>query len=230
MRRTVLLVGEDLRHSPSGLTEALGEDFQVVGPLTALEALRWLGREAAEATIVSATLADLTPSEFATVLRQRPRTRTSPLVLMALGRRHEDPELNGYDVTVASTEPAEAACQIRAVVRRQRASFGLFRSGAYEGTTLKADFGAFSIEAGGMRVDLTRRELQLLEYLVNHRDRVVGREELVRTVWRSAVHLDSHTVEHHIGRLRRQLAGAGQVIHTIVGVGYRFREPDDVPR
>ena len=82
---------------------------------------------------------------------------------------------------------------------------------------------------GGVLLDLTPREFQLLEYLVLNPERVVRRTELLEKVW--DLHFDpmSNVVDVHVGHLRQKLRSAGRspLLHTVRGVGYVFqhREP-----
>jgi DNA-binding response OmpR family regulator len=72
---------------------------------------------------------------------------------------------------------------------------------------------------------MATKELQLLQYLVDHRDRVVPREELLLKVWEYASEASSRTIDVHVAWLRQKLEDTPQSpkhIQTIRGVGYRF--------
>ena len=72
---------------------------------------------------------------------------------------------------------------------------------------------------------LTGRELQLLRYLIDHRGRVVPRDELLQHVWEYQPTVTSRTVDVHVAWLRQKLEDNAQVprhFHTVRGVGYRF--------
>lgn len=72
----------------------------------------------------------------------------------------------------------------------------------------------------GVRLDLARRELRVLATLVKRRGRTVLRETLEQAVYGFDDAIQSNTLDSHISRLRRKLAGAGIEIHAIKGVGY----------
>lgn len=120
----------------------------------------------------------------------------------------------------------ELLARIRAILRRGRTDQVLRLRAA----DLEMDLIAHSVSRGGVNVELTQREFQLLEYLLRHRGRVVAREMLARCVWnadaRDAV-LDN-LIDVHIGRLRRKLDHDHPVklIHTVRGVGFVLREPE----
>jgi len=76
----------------------------------------------------------------------------------------------------------------------------------------------------GRRLDVTPKELHLLEYFMLNAERVVRRTELLEKVW--DLHFDpmSNVVDVHVGHLRQKLrdAGDGPLIHTVRGAGYVF--------
>jgi two-component system, OmpR family, response regulator MprA len=88
----------------------------------------------------------------------------------------------------------------------------------------RIDFGARLVERGGKTVSLTATEWTLLECLVDHRNHVVSRDQIVELVWGIKDLEDSRAVDVHIGRLRRKL-GEGEPprhIQTVRGLGYKL--------
>ena len=71
---------------------------------------------------------------------------------------------------------------------------------------------------------LTRREFELLRFLVENRNRVLSRERLLERVWGYDHFIETRSVDVHVGRLRAKLGVVGQQIETVVGLGYRFIE------
>jgi two-component system response regulator RegX3 len=79
------------------------------------------------------------------------------------------------------------------------------------------------------RIELTRKEMDIMTYLHNHRDRIVSKKELLTEVWHYAdADIETRTVDIHILKLRKkisQLVGNKPLINTIRGEGYRL-EPE----
>ena len=94
----------------------------------------------------------------------------------------------------------------------------------YRGQHLVADFEAVNITVDGEAVRLTRREFELLRYLVENRNRVLSRDRLLERVWGYDRLIETRSVDVHVGRLRGKLGAAGRQIETVVGLGYRFVE------
>ena len=121
--------------------------------------------------------------------------------------------------------PRELAARVRAVMRRGRPE----EAGPppiYRGEHLVADFDAVSIAVDGEQIRLTRREFELLKYLVENRNRVLSRDRLLERVWGYDRMIETRSVDVHVGRLRGKLGAAGKQIETVVGLGYRFIETE----
>jgi DNA-binding response OmpR family regulator len=82
----------------------------------------------------------------------------------------------------------------------------------------------------GHRVELSCREVEILQYLARHRDRAISRDELMRRVWQIDPRgIQSRTIDMHIARLREKLRDndpAPRVILTVRGKGYMYTVPE----
>jgi DNA-binding response OmpR family regulator len=75
------------------------------------------------------------------------------------------------------------------------------------------------------RIQLTRKEFGILEYLLRHPNEVISQEELLEHVWGTMTNIFSNTVRVHIQSLREKLEDNSvmpRYIETIIGTGYRF--------
>jgi DNA-binding response OmpR family regulator len=77
------------------------------------------------------------------------------------------------------------------------------------------------VRSGDREVELTARELTLLEVFMRHERQVLSREQLLNQVWGYDHDPGSNVVDVYVGYLRRKLA-APEVIATVRGMGYRF--------
>ena len=100
-----------------------------------------------------------------------------------------------------AVQPARATARVQAVLRRTTA----LRSGRRSATWqhLIADFDAVAVAVDGQPVRLTRREFELLRYLVQNKNRVVSRDRLLERVWGYDRMVETRSVDVHVGRLRR---------------------------
>jgi DNA-binding response OmpR family regulator len=88
------------------------------------------------------------------------------------------------------------------------------------------DLARLEVHRGGEVVPLTPREGDILEYLIEHKDRVVTREDLLLDVWHyQNANVETRTVDIHIVGLRRKIepdAAKPTLIQTVRGKGYRW--------
>ena len=76
----------------------------------------------------------------------------------------------------------------------------------------------------GTEVKLTRKEFELLAYLISHRGRVCSREQILSRVWSDEVVVLDRTIDVNITRLRSKIGPYGAYIVTKSGYGYGFRD------
>lgn len=75
--------------------------------------------------------------------------------------------------------------------------------------------------------NLTPKEFELLLFFIQHPKQVFSREQLLEQVWGYQYYGDERTVDVHIKRLRKKIAGGERFFHTVWGVGYKFEEQTD---
>jgi len=162
--------------------------------------------------------------EVCRILRSRADAPHVPIIMLT-ARTSEDDRVAGFehgadDYVTKPFSLRELSARVRAVLRR--GSDGERRGGSYRGTRLVADFDAVSIAVDGAQIRLTRREFELLRYLVQNKNRVVSRDRLLARVWGYDRLVETRSVDVHVGRLRTKLRTAGRQIETVIGLGYRF--------
>jgi DNA-binding response OmpR family regulator len=166
--------------------------------------------------------------EVCRILRARPATARVPIIMLT-ARTSESDRVNGLDVGADDyvTKPfslRELAARVRAVLRRGKPEPAGGDAAVYRGKFLVADFDAVAVSVEGQPIRLTRREFELLKYLVENRNRVLSRDRLLERVWGYDRLIETRSVDVHVGRLRGKLGPVGRQIETVVGLGYRFVE------
>ena len=161
------------------------------------------------------------------ILRSRPEVRHVPIIMLTARTSENDRvaglELGADDYVTKPFSLRELTARVRAVLRRGVTVEEKGPAG-YQGTHLNADFDAVAIAVDGAAIRLTRREFELLRYLVQNRNRVISRDRLLERVWGYDRLVETRSVDVHVGRLRNKLGSAGRQIETVVGLGYRFVE------
>jgi DNA-binding response OmpR family regulator len=153
-------------------------------------------------------------------------------VIMVTARGEDFERIMGLDIgaddyIVKPFSPGEVMARIRSVLRRMQR--GGDSGHVLEKGTLRVDLGNYQATLNGEKINLTKKELELLWTLASSPGRAFSRESLLNQLWGYDYFGDSRTVDSHIKRLRQKLdvhPHPGWNIATIWGVGYRFEEED----
>ena len=227
--KTHVLVIED-ESDISGLikhTLERGGDATVEIAASGDQALKMAAEQPPDLIILDLNLPVLDGLEVCRLLRTRPATAKTPIIMLT-ARATESDRVIGLDAgaddyITKPFSPRELAARVRAVMRRGRSDEAA-PPPVYRGKHLFADFDAVSIAVDGEQIRLTRREFELLRHLVENRNRVLSRDRLLERVWGYDRLIETRSVDVHVGRLRSKLGVAGRQIETVVGLGYRFIE------
>jgi len=123
------------------------------------------------------------------------------------------------DYLVKPFSMAELLAWVQALLRRS----GRLSSSTWQIGDLIVDDGARTVVSGGVPLDLTKTEYDLLAMLAQHVGKVLSKTQLLTQVWGFDAY-DSNLVEVHMSALRKKLELAGpRVIHTLRGAGYVLR-------
>lgn len=128
-------------------------------------------------------------------------------------------KLGADDYVMKPFSPKELLARVEALLRRSNQSFFDVVSNS-EITVQKS---ARQVLVGGERVNLARREYDLLLFLMEHAGKVFTREQLHDVIWGLDTEKGSYrTVDTHVKTLRFKLKAAGDKIKTVWGIGYKF--------
>ena len=135
-------------------------------------------------------------------------------------------ELGADDYMVKPFDAKEVVARIKAVLRRCQTTTAAAESteGVIEFDNLRLDMNSYELRVKGKVVEAPPKELELLNCLASHPNRVYTRDQLLDEVWGFEYYGDSRTIDVHVKRLREKLAGASDKweLKTVWGVGYKF--------
>ena len=232
MKTRVLIVEDepDITGLMKHALERTGEmDVEIVG--TGAAARKAVMEEPPALVLLDLNLPFIDGAEVCRLLRGRPATAAVPII-MVTARTSEAARVAGLEMGADDyvTKPfslRELVARVRAVLRRPQQVSQSEQSPAYRHGRLAIDFDTVSVKVAGASVRLTKREFELLRFLVENRNRVLSRDRLLERVWGLDRQVETRSVDVHVGRLRGKLGSVGRQIETVIGMGYRFVEESD---
>ena len=151
-----------------------------------------------------------------------------PIILLS-ARGEEYDKIHGFelgidDYVVKPFSPRELMMRVGAVLRRAQAAGGADDHERVVIRDMVVDFTARQVTIGGIPLDLSPKEYDLLFYMVKNRGIALTRDRLISEVWGFDFFGDDRTLDTHIKLLRKQLGDYAACITTLRGVGYRFEK------
>lgn len=203
--------------------------YRVSTANTGPDALKAAREERPDVVVLDLMLPGASGYEVLAELRKREETRDVGVILLT-ARREEPDRIKGFslgadDYLVKPFSPAELGLRVQALLRRLAAPAVSAGSTLIAGG-LAVDRGAHRALLDGQELNLTATEYKLLVTLLERRGRVQSRPQLLETVWDAQPDIQTRTVDMHVQRLRTKLGEVGEMIETVRGFGYRFRNKD----
>jgi two-component system OmpR family response regulator len=218
-----VLVVEDEKRLAAGLRKGLeAEGFAVDVALDGADGL-WMAREHAyDAVVLDIMLPGMNGYRVCATLRQ---DGVWTPILMLTAKDGEWDEVEALDTGADDylTKPfayAVLVARLRALLRRGARE----RPVVLEAGDIRLDPAARRAWRGEVEVELTPRELALLEFLLHRRGEVVSKREILEHVWDYDFEGDSNIVEVYVWHLRNKLDRpfGRDTIQTVRGAGYRL--------
>lgn len=131
-------------------------------------------------------------------------------------------ELGADDYVTKPFSPRELLARTRAALRRSSRT-PTVDSFVFDEVTV--DFTRMQLTKSGESIPVTAQEFKVLKFMIENRERVISREELLNDVWGYQDYPTTRTVDNHILKLRQKLEQEpANPVHflTVHGVGYRF--------
>lgn len=133
-------------------------------------------------------------------------------------------KLGADDYLTKPFENLELMARIEALLRRAPSLRGA-SPGHAQFADIRVDFEAAEVTKGGIKLELSALELRLLQYFVEHKNKVLSRNQLLDEVWGYDATPVTRTVDVHVAALRQKLedvAAKPKLLLTVHGRGYKF--------
>jgi DNA-binding response OmpR family regulator len=223
-----ILVAEDdpdIANLLSHYLQKAGFDAAIVG--SGRDVLPRIRKEPPDLLLLDLMLPGIDGLEVCRALRADVNTAAIPVIMLTAKGEESDRivglELGADDYITKPFSPNEVVARIRALLRRAT------RAGATENRLtygpLSVDVDRHVVKASGDEVRLTAKEFLLLQYLMQHRGRVLSRDLLLSDVWGYSYTGGTRTVDVHVRRLREKVPFLTDAIVTVKQFGYKLLDP-----
>jgi two-component system phosphate regulon response regulator PhoB len=203
--------------------------FRVLEAGHADDARKILSSENPDLVLLDWMLPGRSGLELAQQLKQSPKTRGVPIIMVS-ARGEEEDRIKGLDTgaddyIAKPFSPREMVARVNAVLRRSKPGE---QTDEIEIGGLHIDNLSHRVTADGNRIDVAPTEYRLLHFFMTHADRAFSRSQLLDQVWGDQVYVEERTVDVHVRRLRKALETTGhdRLLQTVRGVGYRFSDKE----
>jgi two-component system alkaline phosphatase synthesis response regulator PhoP len=184
-------------------------------------------REAPDLLVLDLMLPGLDGLQLCRAIRGDAGMAAIPIIMVTAKAEESDRivglELGADDYITKPFSPNEVVARVRALLRRanrptpadSRLTYGV----------LTVDVDRHVVKVDGREVKLTAKEFLLLQYLMQHRGRVLSRDLLLSDVWSYSYTGGTRTVDVHVRRLRDKVPMLANAIVTVKQFGYKLLDP-----
>jgi len=230
MAKEKILVIEDDKHISKLIKynlEKSGYDCIVVDD--GEEVLAILGKQGVDLIILDIMLPKMDGFEVCRLIKQDTKLKNIPIIMLTAKGEEVDRivglELGADDYVVKPFSPRELMLRIKAILRRgkqEESQKDIIKRGV-----LVIDVPKHRVTVHSKEIELTPMEFKLLVTLIERNGRVQSRDRLLTDVWGIDAEIYTRTVDTHVKRLREKLGTVGDLLETVRGLGYRFKEDED---
>lgn len=203
------------------------EGYQVLTAVTGEAAINVARNKLPDLILLDLMLPGIDGMEVCRILKRDPETAVIPIIMLTARTEDIDMvaglELGAVDYVTKPFSPKVLVARIRAVFRRNYVSGNKDEKviSVHE-MTINATRRAVTV--GEDRIDLTASEFDILFFLASHPGWVYSRDRIITAIKGDDYPVTERSIDVQIVGLRRKLGSAGDLIETVRGVGYRFKE------
>ena len=222
-----ILVVEDEKDLNNIITKHLKKNnFSVDSVFNGEEALEYLDYGTYDLIILDIMLPKVNGYEVIKKLREN---KNETAVLMLTARDSIEDKIKGLDLgaddyLIKPFDFGELLARIRALVRRKYGN----TSNTMEIDNLCIDIAKKTVVRGGKNIELTGKEYEVLEYLIQNKGHVLSRDKIRDSVWDYGYEGESNIIDVIIKNIRKKIdiGNSKQLIHTKRGLGYVLKEDE----
>jgi two-component system alkaline phosphatase synthesis response regulator PhoP len=190
-----------------------------------LDALKILNKFEPNLIVLDLMLPHLDGMSFTDMVRSMPEKYGNPYIIMLTAKTEVEDVLKGLDTGADDYmkkpfDPRELLLRIKKLLGRNEKKNKVILN--YKDITIDKD--KYSIMENDEERELSKKEFDLLLYLIENKGIVLSREKILNKVWNSNYYSGDRSVDVYISKIREKIKSISPYIKTIKGVGYRLEE------
>ena len=226
---TILVVDDEPQIRRVLKTTLVAAGYAVIDARTGEEATEGIRQERPDLAIIDINLPGMSGFE---VCREMRATSDFAIIMLSVRNSEKDKvralDAGADDYVVKPFGTQELLARIRANLRRQ--SHDEAQPVSFDAAGVTVDFARRLVMVRGRRVRLTPKEFDLLQYFVNHRDKVIPHRELLQSVWGPDYGDETEYLRVFVNQLRKKIEhnpAKPKLLLTEPWVGYRFAPTEE---
>ncbi|MCM8791111.1 MAG: response regulator transcription factor [Candidatus Omnitrophica bacterium] len=229
MKAHILIVEDDKNISKLVKFNLEKAGYECAVAASGEKAIEMLDAENFDLMILDIMLPGMDGYELCRTVREKERLKDIPLIMLTAKGEEVDRivglELGADDYIVKPFSPRELVLRVKAILKRGKVES--VKKDILKADDITVDIPKHKVIVKNKLIELTQMEFKLLTTLIERRGRVQTRENLLSDVWQMDSDIDTRTIDTHIKRLREKLGRSGDLIETVRGLGYKFKEEDE---
>lgn len=150
------------------------------------------------------------------------RKQSNIPIIMMTARDSEIDELKGLNI--GADDYITKPFSLKVLIVKAKKILKIDENSSYKTDGIYFDFKSGELKIDDKDIELTRREIQFLEYLIKNKGIIFSREQLLNDVWGFDFEGDDRVVDTLVKRVRKKLGAYSDMIKTVRGMGYIFDE------
>jgi DNA-binding response OmpR family regulator len=220
--KSVLIVEDDPQMAAS-IARVLRDEFEPLPESDGHGALRTANDRQPDVILLDLTLPDTDGISLCEKLRRNPRTRGIPIIMIT-GRddvrmRVRGLEAGADDYLCKPFYMEELLARVRARLRRNERERQESETRRFGNLLLDPRSGEFRVD--GEPITLTASEFRILQYFIERPETLLNRDRILADLWPDTI-VTRRTIDTHVARLRRKLAGFAGELVTVHRIGYKL--------
>ena len=178
--------------------------------------------------LLDVMMGEMSGFKMARLLKDNPKSKNIPDVFLT-AKDTENDRITGFNIGADDyiSKPfsiREVLARVKAVLRRMETSTGQASVNELRHENLVMNLNNKKVTLDGSEISFTKKEFEILKLLLENKNRVFTREEILSRVWSDEVIVLDRTIDVNITRLRKKIGKYGKQIITRLGYGYCFEE------